>query len=55
MNQKTLRNEPKHEDLIKFVAPPHLKQELLQLARERTISLSSLMRLISTEYIKKQR
>jgi hypothetical protein len=40
------------ERLIKFVAPASLKDELLQLAAARNISLSALVRLILSEYIK---
>jgi len=39
--------------LIKFVAPNDLKAELLQLAYERNITLSSLLRLIASEYVKR--
>lgn len=40
--------------LIKLLAPKQLKQQLQQLSDERHISLSSLVRLILTEYLKKQ-
>jgi hypothetical protein len=45
----------KNEALIKFVAPLDLKQSLLQLAKERNIALSSLLRLIASEYVKRNR
>ena len=41
--------------LIKFVAPNNLKEELLQLAYERNITLSSLLRLIASDYVKRNR
>lgn len=37
---------------IKFVAPVELKDNLQQLANARNISLSALIRLILSEYIK---
>jgi hypothetical protein len=48
-------NSNKNEALIKFVAPIELKQSLLQLAKERNIALSSLLRLIASEYVKSNR
>jgi hypothetical protein len=44
----------KNEALIKFVAPHDLKQALQQLANERNISLSSLLRLIASMYLKEK-
>ena len=51
MDNKSNRNEA----LIKFVAPVELKNSLLQLAKERNIALSSLLRLIASEYVKRNR
>jgi hypothetical protein len=48
-------NENKNAALIKFVAPIELKTSLLQLAKERNIALSSLLRLIASEYVKRNR
>ena len=48
-------NGNKNEALIKFVAPIELKQALLQLAKERNIALSSFLRLIASEYLKRNR
>ncbi len=48
-------NGNKNEALIKFVAPEDLKQALQQLANERNITLSSLLRLIASEYVKRNR
>ena len=45
----------KNEALIKFVSPTELKQGLQQLANERNIALSSLLRLIASEYVKRNR
>jgi hypothetical protein len=45
----------KNEALIKFIAPNDLKQSLQQLADERNIALSSLLRLITSEYVKRNR
>ena len=45
----------KNEALIKFVAPFDLKGSLQNLANERNIALSSLLRLIASEYVKRNR
>jgi hypothetical protein len=45
----------KNEALIKFVTPTELKESLQQLAKERNIALSSLLRLIASEYVKRNR
>ena len=50
-NGKKTRNEA----LIKFVAPIDLKQSLQELAAERHIALSSLMRLIASDYVKRNK
>lgn len=49
------QNNPKlpiNKDLIKFLVPKPLKKTLLIIALERNISLSALLRIISSEYIK---
>lgn len=46
------RSTPISETLIKFYATNHIKQQLQTLADERGLTLSALMRLIATEYIK---
>jgi len=38
--------------LIKFIAPNHLKDTLSDMAAERSVSLSALLRIITSEYIK---
>ncbi|MBE7512748.1 MAG: CopG family transcriptional regulator [Anaerolineales bacterium] len=43
------------QTFIKVHLSPSLKQQLQELAKERTVSLSSLMRIIATEYIKAKR
>ena len=48
-------NSNKNEARIKFVAPIDLKQDLQQLANERNIALSSLLRLIASDYVKRNR
>jgi hypothetical protein len=47
MTQKKL-----NEIILKFVAPLDLKEALQRLAQARNISLSAMLRLILTEYIK---
>jgi hypothetical protein len=42
-----------NEVLIKFLAPARLKQALLKLANERNIQLSAMLRLITSEYLKR--
>lgn len=44
-----------NEELIKFVVPRELKIELLDFARSRNISLSALLRLIVSEYVKSKK
>jgi hypothetical protein len=48
-------NSNKNEALIKFVAPVDLKESLLELAKERNIALSSLLRLIASDYVKRNK
>lgn len=50
------RNIPLHptnKDLIKFLVPKPLKDSLLIIALDRNISISALMRLITSEYAKR--
>ena len=42
-----------NEVLIKFLAPRKLKRVLEELAAERNIALSALLRLVTSEYIKR--
>jgi hypothetical protein len=44
-----------NEELIKFVAPASLKQALQGLANERNITLSALLRLITSEYVRRKK
>jgi predicted transcriptional regulator len=43
------------EVIIKFQAPTELKEALQQLADERNIALSALLRLIASEYVKRHK
>jgi hypothetical protein len=47
-----MTNNQRISCLIKFFAPVSLKKELLAQAKTRNISLSSLLRLITSEYSK---
>jgi hypothetical protein len=47
-----MTQKKKEQTLIKTVAPTQLKQQLQQLAQARNITLSSLVRLILSEYVK---
>jgi hypothetical protein len=42
-----------HEEQVKFLLPRDLKADLQKLADERNISLSALLRLITSEYVKR--
>ncbi|MAU08195.1 MAG: hypothetical protein CL607_00115 [Anaerolineaceae bacterium] len=42
-----------HEVRIKFLAPRDLKSNLEQMADDRNVTLSALLRLIATEYVKR--
>ncbi len=42
-----------NEVLIKFLTPQKLKRALQELANERNITLSALLRLISSEYVRR--
>ena len=42
-----------NEVRVKFVAPEELKHALQELANERNITLSALLRLIATEYVRR--
>ncbi len=46
-------NKAQNEALIKFLVPRRLKSALLELATERNITLSALLRLITSEYVKR--
>jgi hypothetical protein len=48
--KKSVENQ--NDDFIKFFMPKKLKSALQLQAAERNISLSALLRLISTDYIK---
>lgn len=43
-----------NEVLIKFVAPEALKESLQKLANERNITLSALLRLVVSEYVRRK-
>ena len=49
------KNDKKNtnEVLVKFGAPHQLKRALQELANERNIALSALLRLIASEYVKR--
>jgi hypothetical protein len=42
-----------NEVLVKFLAPRRLKRALEELATERNIALSALLRLIMSEYLRR--
>jgi len=53
MAQKQITKQSLKQELIKFQAPHKLKLTLLALANERNITLSALMRLMASEYVKR--
>jgi hypothetical protein len=44
-----------NKELVKFVVPKTLKTDLQDLANERNISVSSLLRLITSDYVKRNK
>ncbi len=42
-----------NDELIKFLAPRRLKHDLEELAAERNITLSALLRLVMSEYVRR--
>jgi len=52
MTQKNPK-QPTNKDLIKFLTPKPLKNSLLIIALERNISLSALLRIITSEYARR--
>lgn len=50
---KTDNRKQISEVRIKFVAPQALKLALQELANERNITLSALLRLVTSEYVKR--
>jgi len=50
---RNIPNKPSNKDLIKFLVPKPLKNSLLIIALERNISISALLRIISSEYAKR--
>jgi len=52
-HQKAQNKNDNTKVLVKFVAPPGLKHDLESLAKDRNISLSALLRLITTGYTKR--
>jgi hypothetical protein len=49
------RSKNYNESLVKFLAPEKLKHALEQLADERNIALSALLRLVTSEYVRRTR
>ena len=49
------RSRNQNEALIKFLAPEKLKRALEELAAERNIALSALLRLVASEYVRRTR
>jgi hypothetical protein len=52
---QTTPKQPLSETLIKFVVPKQLKQELQAVAMSRNISLSALVRLVVSDYLKSRK
>lgn len=48
-----VKKNNKNKALIKFVTSRELKNSLQKMANERNITLSSLLRLIASEYLKR--
>jgi len=43
------------DGVIRFVAPEKLRRDLQELANERNITLSALLRLIASEYVRRNK
>ncbi len=43
------------DTVVRFVSPVKLRNELQELANERSITLSALLRLIATDYIRRSK
>jgi len=50
---KKIEKINQQKDLIKFLAPLSLQKSLQSIANERNISLSALLRIITSEYVKR--
>jgi hypothetical protein len=50
---RNIPKQPTNKDLIKFLVPKPLKNSLLIIALDRNISISALMRIITSEYAKR--
>ena len=50
---QTNRRGNHNEALVKFLAPRQLKLALEELAAERSIALSALLRLVMSEYVRR--
>jgi hypothetical protein len=49
------KQKSQNEVLIKFLAPRRLKHNLEELAVERNVALSALLRLVLSEYVRRTR
>jgi hypothetical protein len=50
---RNIPQKPTNKDLIKFLVPKPLKNSLLIIALDRNISISALLRIITSEYAKR--
>jgi hypothetical protein len=50
---RNIPKNPTNKDLIKFLVPKPLKNSLLIIALDRNISISALLRIITSEYAKR--
>lgn len=48
-------HKARQDEIIKFVAPARLKADAQRLADQRSISLSALLRLVLSEYVRTKR
>ena len=52
---QVLNRQENNRPALKFVVPGDLKRDLQLLAAERNIALSALLRLIASEYVRRNR
>jgi hypothetical protein len=52
---KNIQRNTISDAVVRFVSPARLRDDLQQLANERNITLSALLRLIATEYVKRSK
>jgi len=50
---KKIKKTNQQKELIKFLVPIALQESLIYIANQRNISLSALLRIVTSEYVKR--